>query len=123
MSEPTVVRGAELGAGQATPGVIRREAFSGADRWIGAASTEPGAVSAWHHHGEHDTYLYCIQGALQVDSGPGGTRSITARAGDFVHIPAGRIHRESNPSDETQQLVVARFGSGPVVVNVDGPED
>jgi uncharacterized RmlC-like cupin family protein len=122
VERPTVVRGSELGAGQVTAGMTRREAFSGDGVWIGAATTEPSAVSAWHHHGEHFTYVYCVRGALRVESGPAGSEAVEAGEGDFIHIPPRVVHRESNPSEEVQHLVVARFGSGPVVVNVDGLE-
>lgn len=121
MEEPTVVRGDELGEGQSTAGMTRREAFSGNGAWVGSATTEPGAVSAWHHHGDHHTYVYCVRGALRVESGPGGSRQVEAGPGDFLHIPAGIIHRESNPSGDAQELIVARFGTGPIVVNVEGP--
>ena len=122
MEEPTVVRGNDLGEGQSTAGMTRREAFSGSGVWIGTATTEPGAVSGWHHHGEHYSYVYCVGGAIRVESGPGGSRVAEAGPGDFMHIPPRAIHRESNPTKELQHLVVARFGSGPVVVNEDGPE-
>lgn len=121
MEDPTVVRGNEMGEGQSTAGMIRHEAFAGDGAWIGTATTQPAAVSAWHHHGEYQTYLYCVQGALRVESGPGGSRVAEAGPGDFMHIPAHTVHRESNPSDQLQHLVVARFGSGPAVVNVEEP--
>jgi uncharacterized RmlC-like cupin family protein len=123
MQEPMVVRASDLGEGQSTAGVVRREAFSGGGAWIGTATTEPAVVSGWHHHGEHDTYVYCVRGAVRVESGPGGSRVAEAGPGDFVHIPPRAIHRESNPSGEVQLLVVARFGSGPVVVDVEGPAE
>jgi hypothetical protein len=31
------------------------------------------------------------------------------------------VHRESNPTDETAEVVLVRRGTGPVTVNVDGP--
>jgi hypothetical protein len=36
-------------------------------------------------------------------------------------VPAGAVHRESNPEDETSHLVVVRCGEGEPTVNVDGP--
>jgi uncharacterized RmlC-like cupin family protein len=103
--------------------MTRREAFSGNGVWIGTATTEPGAVSAWHHHADHFTYVYCIRGALRVESGSRGSQLAEAGPGDFMHIPPRTIHRESNPSDKEQLLVVARFGDGPVVTNVEGPDE
>ncbi len=45
-----------------------------------------------------------------------------AFAGDFLRVPPGVVHRESNPSSEEGQLIVVRYGGGPPTVNVDGPE-
>ena len=56
-----------------------------------------------------------------MESGPGGSHSVTAFAGDFVYVPKGAIHRESNHSNEESQLVVVRAGSGVPTINVDGP--
>jgi uncharacterized RmlC-like cupin family protein len=38
-----------------TAGVLREQAFSTEDVWVGLVTTEPGEMSAWHHHGDHDT--------------------------------------------------------------------
>lgn len=54
--------------------------------------------------------------------GPGGTELLDAKAGDFVSVPRGVIHRESNPSDHESHVVVVRSGSGEPVFNVEGPE-
>jgi uncharacterized RmlC-like cupin family protein len=56
-----------------------------------------------------------------MESGPGGQAVVEAVAGDFVHVPAGAIHRESNPSDAESHIVVVRAGQGVPTVNVDGP--
>jgi uncharacterized RmlC-like cupin family protein len=42
-------------------------------------------------------------------------------AGDFVHVPAFTIHRESNPTDEPSLAVIARAGGGIPTVNVEEP--
>ena len=44
-----------------------------------------------------------------------------AVAGDFLHVPPGAIHRESNPSDVESRIVVVRAGHGASTVNVDAP--
>jgi uncharacterized RmlC-like cupin family protein len=44
-----------------------------------------------------------------------------AEPGDYLYIPKGVIHRESNPTQSQQALVIVRFGGGPVLFNVDGP--
>jgi uncharacterized RmlC-like cupin family protein len=90
--------------------------------WAGLARTEPGSISGWHHHGEQESAILVLFGALRMEFGPGGSESFDAGPGDFVHIPRGAVHRESNPGAETADIVVVRAGGGPSVVNVDGPE-
>ena len=72
-----------------TAGVLREQAFSTDDVWIGIVTTEPGAMSAWHHHGDHDTYAYVVSGLKRIEYGPGGTGSLVARPDDFIHLPKG----------------------------------
>jgi uncharacterized RmlC-like cupin family protein len=56
-----------------------------------------------------------------MEFGPGGEVVVDAGPGDFVFVPKGAIHREGNPTDEESHLVVVRAGTGPAVVNVEGP--
>jgi uncharacterized RmlC-like cupin family protein len=58
---------------------------------------------------------------MRLEFGPGGGEVVEAGPGDFVHVPAGAIHRESNPDDGPSTAVIARTGEGPPTVNVDGP--
>lgn len=108
-------------AGEATPGMVREQAFTLGGMWAGVARTQPRMVSGWHHHGEHDSAIYVLSGRLRMESGPGGREVIEAAAGDFLHVPRGAIHREGNPADEPSEIVVVRSGHGPAVFNVDGP--
>ena len=105
-----------------SPGMSRRRAFEAPGLWAGVVHTEPGAVSGWHHHGEHETSLYVVAGAMRLDFGPGGGSSVVAGPGDFLHVPAQVVHRESNPGDVESTAVIARSGAGAPTVNVDGPE-
>lgn len=105
-------------AGQSTPGMSRREAVVLDDMWSGVVQTEPGATSGWHHHGSHDTIAYVVRGVFRVETAGG---VVQGDPGDFVHVPAHTVHRESNPTVETAEVVLVRRGTGPVVVNVDGP--
>ena len=105
--------------GQPTPGMTRSEAIVVDDIWSGTAVTEPGAVSGWHHHGGHDTIVYVARGAFDVETAEGVVRAST---GDFVHVPAHVIHREGNSSATSAEVVLVRRGTGPVVINVDGPD-
>lgn len=107
--------------GDLTAGMVREEAIAIDGLWAGVARTEPGMVSGWHHHGDYETSIYVLSGRLRMESGPGGSEVIEAGPGDFLHVPAGAIHREGNPSDEESQLIAFRAGRGPAVVNVVGP--
>ncbi len=104
-----------------TSGMAREEAFSDSAMWSGYVRTAAGMTSGWHHHNDYDTMIYVISGALRMESGTGGKEIVNAKPGDFVFVPKGTIHRESNPSKEEAGLVVVRVGSGPPVINVDGP--
>lgn len=107
-----------LAPGQSTPGMTREEAIVLDDVWSGRALTDPGVTSGWHHHGDHDTVVYVVRGAFRVETAAG---VVQGDPGDFVHVPARTVHRESNPTTETAEVVLVRRGTGPVVVNVDGP--
>jgi uncharacterized RmlC-like cupin family protein len=98
--------------------MARSEAIVLDDVWSGRAVTEPGATSGWHHHGDHDTVVYVVRGDFVVETGAG---TVHGRPGDFLHVPAHTIHREGNPSSDVAEVVLVRRGTGPVVVNVDGP--
>ena len=81
-----------------------------------------GVESAWHHHGKRDVYGYMVSGTLRFDFGEGGESSVAATAGDFFHIPVGLVHRDVNPNERKEAVVVnIMFGKGPPVVNVRGP--
>jgi uncharacterized RmlC-like cupin family protein len=105
-----------------TPGMRRQLAFEAPGLWAGLVHTEPGAASGWHHHGEHETSLYVVAGRMRLEFGPGGTESLDAEPGSFLHVPAHTVHRESNPGDATSTAIIARAGAGVPTVNVDGPD-
>jgi uncharacterized RmlC-like cupin family protein len=122
ITKVTLVRASErtLAAGQ-TPGLVREEAISNEHLWTGIAKTEPGMRSGWHHHGDWETIAYVIAGACRLEYGPGGREVALAEPGDYLYIPKGEIHRESNPTEGEQALVIVRFGSGPVLFPAEGP--
>ena len=124
MSEPIrVIPGAELVDADPTPGMHRLRAVDVPGLWSGIVHTDPGSTSGWHHHGQHETSLYVVSGAMRLEFGSGGQSVVDAGPGDFVHVPALVIHRESNPTDHTATAIIARAGTGVPTVNVDGPED
>jgi len=121
MAEPIrVVKAAELVAGDPTPGMLRQRAFEVPILWAGQVVTEPGAVSGWHHHERNQSSLYVVRGLLRLEF-EGYDGFVDAHAGDFVHVPAWTVHRESNPMNEPSLAVIARAGGGVPTVNVDAP--
>lgn len=123
MSTVRRVRPDERSEGDPTPGIVREEAFTTDRVWSGLARTAPGVTSGWHHHGDNDTTVYVEAGVFKLEFGPRGEEIVEARPGDFVLIPRGVVHRESNPSTEESRLVVVRAGIGPPTINVDGPDE
>ncbi|WP_435057737.1 cupin domain-containing protein [Streptomyces sp. bgisy060] len=116
-----VVAPGDRRAGPRTPGMERQEAVVTDGTWSGFVRTEPGMVSGWHHHGAYETIAYVLTGSLKLEFGPGGSDTVEASPGDFVYVPKGVVHRESNPSAEPADLVVVRAGRGEPTFNVDGP--
>ncbi|MGH3496623.1 MAG: cupin domain-containing protein [Nocardioidaceae bacterium] len=123
MAEPVRVIGAEaLVDADPTPGMRRRQALDIPGLWAGVVHTEPGAASGWHHHGDHETSLYVVAGTMRLEFGPAGASVVEAHAGEFLHVPAHTVHRESNPEHQASTAVIARAGRGVPTINVDGPD-
>jgi uncharacterized RmlC-like cupin family protein len=86
------------------------------------ACTEPGVRSGWHHHGDYDVYGYLVSGVVRFEEGPGEADAVSVGPGDFFHVPARTVHRDVNPSaSDGQEAILFLRGTGPMVVNVDGP--
>ena len=111
-----------LDPGPSTAGMVRNTAAATDTLWVGEVRTAPGAWSGWHHHGEHTTYGRVVSGQLHFEFGPNGAESVSASAGDFFIVPPHTVHREGNPGSEEHVLVGVRVGTGPTVVNVEGPD-
>src|SRR6266542_1908560 len=77
--------------------------------------------SSGHHHGDYQTFAYVVSGRARIEFGPAGAQTAEAGPGDFLHIPSHIVHRESNPAEEEQQVVLFRVGTGTSLINVDGP--
>jgi uncharacterized RmlC-like cupin family protein len=116
----SVIKPDALQPADPTPGVERAKAFEVDLLWSGRVVTQPGAVSGWHHHDVNDTSIYVVQGVLRLEC-EGQEGYVDAEAGDFVHVPAHTVHRESNPTDEPSVAVIARAGGGVPTVNVEAP--
>src|ERR1043165_6549916 len=112
MAEPVrVIKAGDLVAADPTSGMLRMRAFELPILWSGQVITEPGAISGWHHHDKNESSLYIVRGVLRLEfegpeEAPGGV------AGDFGHVPAFTIHRESNPSSDPSLAIIARAGGG-----------
>ena len=117
-----VVRDEDLQDADPTPGMRRRRAVEAPGLWAGLVHTEPRAASGWHHHGEHETSLFVVRGRMRLEFGPGGREVVEAGPGEFLHVPAGTVHRESNPDSGTATAVIARAGVPHGVRNDSGDE-
>lgn len=105
-----------------TAGMTRQLAVATEEALVGLVRTAPDMVSGWHHHGEYETYAYVVSGRGSFEFGPAGTESIDAGQGDFIHIPARLVHRESNPGNEESLMVLFRTGHGEPLFNVKEPQ-
>jgi uncharacterized RmlC-like cupin family protein len=112
-----------LQPGAATPGVVRETAFETGRATLMRVRAEPRAASGWHHHGARDVLGYIVRGRARFEFGAGGRGSVEVEEGGFFRVPAGLVHRDVNPLDEPQEIVLAMVGDGPLVVNLDGPAD
>jgi uncharacterized RmlC-like cupin family protein len=121
---PIVIKPDQGGAppGTPTPGMDRRELFDHEACWVGWVQTDAGLAGGWHHHGERDSHIYVLRGAVTIEYGPGGREQLTAAAGDYIFNPARIVHREITAPNEPAEFFVVRVGTGPQTVNVDGPD-
>ena len=117
MEPVRVYRHDDLVAADPTSGMTRERAFELPALWAGRVTTAPGAVSGWHHHDRNESSLYVVSGLLRLEF-EGYDGHVDAGPGDFVHVPAFTVHRESNPTGEPSIAVIARAGGGIPTVNV-----
>ena len=111
----------ELEADESTPGVVRETVFETANNVMVRSRVAPGTTTGWHHHGDRHVYGYVVEGSGAVEYGSGGETAETS-AGEFFYISPGTVHRDINPTSEETVVLVNFVGTGPAVVNVDGPE-
>lgn len=106
-----------------SPGIVREMAFRADGCAVIRSRVEPGVRSGWHHHGDHDIFGFMVSGTARFENGPGGRDAVTVSPGEFFHVPARTVHRDVNPSPhEPQEVILFLRGTGPMVVNVDGPD-
>jgi uncharacterized RmlC-like cupin family protein len=100
----------------------RRQLLEDGDLWVGWVRTDAGIAGGWHHHGDRDSYVYVLRGSVTVEYGETGSQALFGAAGDLIFNPARLVHREITGPGEPAECLVIRVGSGPLTVNVDGPE-
>jgi uncharacterized RmlC-like cupin family protein len=103
--------------------VLRELAFETGHATMMRARAAAHAVSGWHHHGEHDVFGFVVSGAARFEFGPNGSDTVEVGEGGFFHVPAGLVHRDVNPLEVEQEIVLTLVGEGPLVVNVEGAGD
>jgi len=122
MDSVEVVPAEELKEAPGTPGVTREVAFETDTNMVVRARVAGGTATEWHHHCDRHVYAYLLKGTAVIESGPGGRERQELEAGDFGYIPPRTVHRDINPTDEEQIVIINFVGSGPLVENVSGPE-
>ena len=123
-----VIRGGSLSSDTAqTGGMLRSAAISGElcgaqALWMGRTVVPAGASSGDHHHGDSETGIYVVSGSpvfVFRDPGSGELVRLETRPGDYVWVPPHVPHREENPSQDTEAVVViARSTQEAIVINV-----
>lgn len=117
----------ELSGDTAQSGGMRRlEALSGRSvhsekLWMGQTHVSPATASANHHHGESETGIYVVSGRPEFVFWDDDGQEVRLRAapGDYVYVPPWVPHREENPSDgEEAVVVIARTTQEAIVVNL-----
>lgn len=119
-----------IGQTTQTPGMKRLEAISGKTvgsrtLWMGQTHVPASTSSANHHHGRSETAIYVVSGHpafvfLDVDGQEPVERRIVADPGDYIFVPPYVPHREENPADDEEAVVViARTTQEAIVVNLD----
>jgi len=108
-----------------TAGMRRREAISGksvgsAKLWMGQTHVAPATASGDHHHGEAETAIYVVSGHPRFVFADGAEEvALQTEPGDYVFVPPYTPHREENPAeDEEAVVVIARSTQEGIVVNL-----
>jgi uncharacterized RmlC-like cupin family protein len=121
--QPELVRRNERRTASGLPsGSFGEEAFADSTGWVGFLVLPPGATSHWHHHADRVSYAVVQRGVLRWEYGPDGSEAIEVASGDVGRMPAWVVHRDVSAGDEDLEMVLFRAGSGPLTIDVDGPD-
>ena len=90
-----LIRPHERPQGAPTPGMTREEAVATDRQWAGVARTEAGMNSGWHHHGDFESTIYVLSGAMTFEVGARDQprEGLTFKAGDAFRITPFTVHR------------------------------
>lgn len=120
MAKLQSLRADALQEGPVSTGITRHMAFTGEGFQMMRARSSPGRQSGWHHHGDYEVYGFLVSGGARFESEFGKGNAIDLQPGDFFHIPPHTVHREVNPSTDTEnELIIFLRGSGQSVFNVE----
>jgi uncharacterized RmlC-like cupin family protein len=114
-----VVHSEELKKGDISKGIARKSAFEAGGFTMGGSRIPGGTASEWHHHGKREVYGYLVSGKLRLEFGRSSEGWTDLTPGDFFHIPVGLVHRDVNPTEDQDAIVVnVMVGKGPTTVNL-----
>jgi len=69
----------------------------------------PGASAQPHSHRDFETAIYVLEGEVETRYGPGLSRRVVSKPGEFLFIPPGVPHQPFNLSlTQAARAVVAR---------------
>lgn len=117
-----VVSREEVSADESTPGVVRKTVFETETAVMVQSHIEGGTATGWHSHGDRHVYRYIFKGAGAVEHGQDGDQARECNTGEYFYISLGTVHRDITPPETDAVVLVCFVGSGPVVVNVEGPD-
>ncbi len=112
-----------------TPNMIRQaglapELVGNHGLWMGFVSTPAALASGAHHHGDAESGIYILRGAIKFYFGDMLEKEVVAEEGDFLYVPPLTVHVEENLSAiEPVEFIVARNGTEALVVNVLDPRE
>lgn len=106
-------------------GMRRLEAISGVATgsekiWMGESHIGPATRSDNHHHGESETGIYVLSGnPVFIFLEDNEETRIETKPGDYVFVPPFVAHREENPSESEEAIVIlVRSTQEAIVVNL-----
>ena len=87
---------------------------------MGETHMGPATRSSDHHHGESETGIYVRSGhPVFVFLNDNEETRIETKPGDYVYVPPHAAHREENPSEDEEAVVIlARTTQEAIVVNL-----